>query len=127
MNPNSLANLPPHQYPKGTNGNAGGNGYSLLAELKHALNKEKRLKLVESTIQGAILREPTPFKEVWDRIEGKTPDNQPSVAIDNRQIHIHVMDEETKQLLLHIGERTRGNPLAIEEKRANNAIKQSEE
>ncbi len=73
MHPNSLANLPPTQWQKGVSGNSGGNGYSLLSELKHALNKQKREDFVNSTIEGAILREPTPFKELWERIEGKVP------------------------------------------------------
>lgn len=69
-NPKSLKNLKP--YPKGVSGNEGsGNGYSLTSELKHALNKETRAKLIQSTIEGAIKRESVPFREVWDRTEGK--------------------------------------------------------
>ena len=74
MHPNSLKALIPTQYPPGVSGNNGGNGYSLTSELKHALNKQKRQEVVSSTIEGAILREPTPFKELWDRVEGKVPD-----------------------------------------------------
>lgn len=72
--PNSLKNLKP--YPKGVSGNEGsGKGYSLTAELKHALKDlKKRKEFINSTIEGAIKREVTPFKEVWDRIEGKVVD-----------------------------------------------------
>ena len=76
MHPNSLKALIPTQYPPGVSGNNGGNGYSLTSELKHALNKKRRLAIVNSTIEGAILREPTPFKEVWDRVEGKLQDKE---------------------------------------------------
>mgnify|MGYP001577377962 FL=1 len=75
MHPNSRKNLIPTQFPKGVSGNLGsGNGYSLTAELKHALNKQKRMEFVNSTIEGAMLREPTPFRELWDRVEGKVPE-----------------------------------------------------
>lgn len=71
--PNSRKNL--ITYPKGVSGNQGsGKGYSLTSELKHALNKETRTALIQSTIEGAIKREVTPFKEVWDRVEGKVID-----------------------------------------------------
>lgn len=70
-NPKSLANLIP--YKPGQNGNPKP-GNSLLAVLKNALTKEKRLEIINSTIEGAILREPAPFHEVWDRVEGKVPD-----------------------------------------------------
>ena len=84
LNQNSLKNLKP--YPKGVNGQiASGHtpGYSLTSRLKDALDKpleapaeDASVKdlIVHSTIQGAILREPTPFKEVWDRTEGKVTD-----------------------------------------------------
>jgi len=76
MNPNSLRNLKP-PYPKGVSGNANsGNGYSLTSELKHTLrNRELRKQIVASAIEGAILREPAPFKEVWERVDGKVPEN----------------------------------------------------
>ena len=97
MHPNSLKALIPTQYPPGTNGNNGGNGYSLKAELKHALNKEKRLELVNSTIEGAILREPTPFKEVWDRVDGKVLGDQPTGTQDNRVLNfVFVLPDGTK-------------------------------
>ena len=98
MHPNSLANLPPTQWPKGVSGNNGGNGYSLKAELKHALrDKEKRKELIDSTIAGAILREPTPFKEVWDRVEGKLTDNLPLAGQDNRVVNfVFILPDGTK-------------------------------
>ena len=30
--------------------------------------------------EGAIKREPTPFKEVWERLEGKVPGDQPPAS-----------------------------------------------
>ena len=77
MHPNSLKNLTP--FKPGENGDKPGQGYSLRAELKHAL-KLRRKELVDSTIEGAIKREPTPFKEVWDRVDGKVPGDTPPVA-----------------------------------------------
>ena len=76
MHPNSLANLKP--YAPGTNGHQG--GYSLLARLKHTMEKPLVKPsdkapvgehIVYETLQGALAHEPTPFKEVWDRLEGK--------------------------------------------------------
>ena len=78
MHPNSLAAIIPYQYPKGVNGHQG--GYSLKECLQHKMDKPLtkppddapvRELLVYSTIEGAILREPTPLKEVWDRVDGK--------------------------------------------------------
>lgn len=95
--PNSIKNLKP--YPKGVSGNEGsGKGYSLTAELKHALDKETRVRLIKATIDGAIAREPTPFREVWDRVEGKVPGDMPPGFQDNRTINIIVSTEEAKQL-----------------------------
>ena len=80
MHPNSLANLKP-PYKPGENGHQ--HAYPLkerfLHALDHPLKKPKDddcagAHLVYSTLEGAILREPTPFKEAWERIEGKVPD-----------------------------------------------------
>ena len=57
------------QFQPGKSGN--NKGYSLTSELKDALDKETRAEIIKSTIEGAIKREVTPFKEVWDRVEGK--------------------------------------------------------
>ncbi len=79
MHPNSLNNLKP--YKPGENGHQG--GYSLKERLMHSLDKplvEPKPDacagdhIVYSTLVGAKLREPTPFKEVWDRTEGKVID-----------------------------------------------------
>ena len=71
QHPNSRKNLNPGYHGQ----NNGQNGYSLTSELKHALqDRERRKLLIASTIEGAIAREVTPFKEVWDRVEGKVPD-----------------------------------------------------
>lgn len=106
MHPNSLAALLPTQWPKGVSGNNGGNGYSLTAELKHALNQQKRLEIVNSTIEGAIKREPTPFKELWDRVEGKVPDKGQPLN-DNRVLNIIVINQHTSDLIALVGERAR--------------------
>jgi len=95
--PNSLKNLKP--YPKGTNGHTG--GYSLKERLIHSLDKplkppEKDApigeRIVYSTLEGALLREPTPFREVWDRVDGKVKE---TVAISGEikhavvNVHLH--------------------------------------
>lgn len=73
MHPNSLKNLIP--YKPGQNGNPKP-GNSLTAQLKNALvdNPELAKQFIASTIQGAIKREPTPFRELWDRVDGKLVD-----------------------------------------------------
>ena len=82
--PNSLKNLLGPRWEKGQSGNP--YGYSLTSALKHSLGKPlKQLSedapardlLIYSTLEGAIKREPTPFKEVWDRTEGRVPGEQP--------------------------------------------------
>ena len=80
MHLNSLKNLRP-SWKVGQSGNP--HGYSLTSRLKDALAKPlkqpskdapARDLLIYSTLEGAIKREPTPFKEVWDRTEGKVAD-----------------------------------------------------
>jgi len=75
--PNSRKNLKP--FPPGTNGNPHP-GCSLTLLLKDALVKELQkpsdkapahAHLIYSTLKGALKREAVPFKEVWDRVEGK--------------------------------------------------------
>ncbi len=72
--PNSRKNLKP-PYKPGENGNPKP-GNSLTARLKNALVDHPQLaeEFIQSTIHGAIKREPTPFKEVWERLEGKVPE-----------------------------------------------------
>jgi len=76
-NPNSLVNLAKgraklaEMRKNGELTNPG--GYSLRSELKQAL-KDRRRELLENTIQGAIDLMPTPFHEVWDRVDGKLND-----------------------------------------------------
>jgi len=81
MHPNSLKNLEIGKFPKGYNGNQ--QGYSLKSLLLDNLQKPLKAPpkdapardlLVHSTIEGAIKRETAPFKEVWDRTEGKVTD-----------------------------------------------------
>ena len=104
--PNSLKNLIPTMGYHGQNN--GQNGYSLTSELKHALaNKELRQQLIQSMIAGAILREVTPFKELWDRVEGKVPGDQPVIQNDNRVLNIIVADKRTAELMGRIGERAK--------------------
>lgn len=89
QSPNSQKNLKP--FPKGSNGGLNKRGYSLTAALKHALtNDAKRRELVESTIAGAILREPAPFREVWDRVEGKVAERHQILG----DINIEVVFED---------------------------------
>ncbi len=66
------------QWKPGESGNK--QGYSLKSRLDDAMGKPLTKpsddaividKLVYSTIEGALNREPTPFREVWDRTEGK--------------------------------------------------------
>ena len=80
-NPNSLANLLPHMYKPGTNGH--GRVYPLKQRLQHALDHPLKKpkadapageQLVYATLKGAIDLVPTPFRETWDRVEGKVPD-----------------------------------------------------
>jgi len=72
----SLANLKP--YKPGQNGNPKP-GNSLKAVLLNALTHEKRVELVNATIDGAIGLVPVAFHEVWDRVEGKLQDTPPPV------------------------------------------------
>ena len=100
-NPNSLANLVKGRarlVEKRKNGELSNpQGYSLKAELKHAL-KERRHELIEATIQGAIELQPTPFHEVWDRVEGPVKDTRVENQ-DNRVLNVIVLNTETKDLI----------------------------
>lgn len=105
MHPNSLKNLKP-PFPPGTNGYNQGR-MSLTERLRHQLAKEQGKQaeaLVQAAIEGALKREPTPFKEVWDRVDGRLQDTPP-VVIDNRQVNIFVKDAETRELLGRVAER----------------------
>ena len=109
-NPNSLKALGEHRrtWPKGQSGLP--TGISLTAALKEALRTndgEKRRKLIDSTLAGAILREPTPFKEVWDRVEGKVAEKGPPVNNDNRVLNIIVINQHTADLIGRVGERAK--------------------
>jgi len=86
--PNTLKNLKP--FPKGHNGNPNP-GYSLTSRLRDSLKKPlKKPKgdapvgdlLVYSTLVGALEREPTPFRETWDRVDGKLQDNSSGTTIN---------------------------------------------
>ena len=108
--PNCLKNLKP--FKSGENGNPH-RPYPLKQQLEDALRRplasphQKAAAgkhLVYSTLQGALLREPTPFREVWDRIEGKLQDTPP-VSVDNRQVNIYVTSEKSKELTENAGRR----------------------
>ena len=104
QHPNSLKNLKP--YKPGENGH--GRVYPLKLRLQHALDKPivkpredapAGEHIVYATLQGALKREPTPFKEVWDRIEGKLQDTTVKLEDHRQQINIIVSDERAKQLI----------------------------
>ena len=101
--PNSLANL-----KSGWHGqDLSMNGVSLTQELKTKLRKDPTLRkqIVESTLEGALKREPTPFREVWDRVDGRLQDNPPQVQ-GVTVINILVRGEHMKELLAKVAERT---------------------
>lgn len=88
------------------------NGYSLKSRLLNLLDKPLVKpgedstvgdQLAYSSIEGAILREPTPFREVWDRVDGKLQDAQAPFQ-DNRVINIIVSSEKAKELTEGVGE-----------------------
>ena len=83
------------------------NGVSLTQELKTKLRKDPTLRkqIVESTLEGALKREPTPFREVWDRVDGRLQDNPPQVQ-GVTVINILVRGEHMKELLAKVAERT---------------------
>lgn len=75
---NSLANLKPVKWKPGESGNSV--GWSLTSMLKHQMshplkeppeNASANVRFVYSTIRGALKREPIPFREIWDRLEGR--------------------------------------------------------
>jgi len=90
IHPNSLANLELGKFQKGNNGNHNTEGYSLTSLLKDALifplkeprpDATVRELLVYSTITGALAREPGPFAQVWDRIDGKVIERRMSINV----------------------------------------------
>ena len=121
QHPNSLANLRPIMWKKGQSGNP--KGESLTACLQRLIAKPlaepppyapAKEQIIYATLTGAIQREPTPFREVWDRLEGPVEANKPPLVIDNRQVNIYVLDRETKDLLLRAKERTQSNTPQID-------------
>ena len=101
--PNSLANL-----KSGWHGqDLSMNGVSLTQELKAKLRKDPTLRkqIVESTLEGALKREPTPFREVWDRVDGRLQDNPPQVQ-GVTVINILVRGEHMREMLAKVAERT---------------------
>lgn len=103
--PNSLKNLKP--FPPGTNGYTihQNKGMSLTARLRHLLDEEeadlaskvtRAQRLAYSTIEGAILREPVPFREVWDRVEGKVADRHEMNIIEKVMNIVFVLPSGTK-------------------------------
>lgn len=106
--PKSLANLIP--YKKGENGHQFG-GFNLTERLKHALRKhpEQVEQIICSTIEGCILREPTPFHEVWDRMEGKVPDRTIPGSPELIQNFIFILPDGTKLAPKALIEERNGN------------------
>ncbi len=80
QHPNSRASLKPGYHGQ----DLSHNGVSLTTVLKTKLHRTKALqeKLVDSAIEGALLREPTPFKEIWDRVDGKLESLAPSLTLN---------------------------------------------
>ena len=77
-------------------------GYSITSRVKDYLGKPlkppppdapARDLIAYSAVQGAILREPTPFREVWDRIDGKVSD--PDSKLTFNDIHISITYESS--------------------------------
>jgi hypothetical protein len=99
--PNSKKNL--IMFPPGHNGNPNP-GLSLTCRLRKALLESKKEpgkdasvaeQLVYSTLEGALKREPTPFREVWDRVDGKLQDTPPVFT----DVKVMIVREEPKQLV----------------------------
>ena len=110
--PNSLKNLEKRHEPwkPGETGNP--KGSSLSQRLQNAMDRPPQTPeddatvaeiIVFSTLQGAINREPTPFREVWDRTEGKIVDT-PTAYQDNRVVNIIVSSEKAKELTEKVGD-----------------------
>ena len=101
MHPNSLKNLKPPWQP-GTNGyNAG--RLSLTERLRHWLDKPlvkpapdaKAVDwVVYSTIKGAIDREPSPFNQLWDRVDGKVVEQRRNLI----KIEFEVIEEQPRRI-----------------------------
>ena len=65
--------------------------------------------LVYSTIAGALLREPAPFHEVWDRGEGKVKESTPSVLPGGQVLNIIVVGggQNLQDIIQQVKERTK--------------------
>ena len=110
QHPNSRANLRPFPSP----GDLNRQGKSLTLRLRESLDEplakpdassSVREHLVYSTLEGALKREPTPFREVWDRVDGRLQDNPPQVQ-GVTVINILVRGEHMKEMLAKVAERT---------------------
>ena len=117
LHPNTLANLADGTKSWNWKPGQGGNvkGYSLKSRLLDALIQNGKLEpqcigdeIVLSTIEGAKLREPAPFRELWDRCEGKQTSDDKPLATTNVQINIVVESANGQDMLRRImaGERT---------------------
>ncbi len=100
QNPNSLKNLRAGNPPI----DIGKHGYSLTSALKDNLNKPLKVPdldapvrdhIVYATLQGALKREPTPLREVWDRSDGKLIDKQALIG----DILIEVVYRDKKEVV----------------------------
>lgn len=117
MHPNSLKNLRP--FPPGTNGNRNP-GYSLTQALKDALRQGGMTQkppadapawrhIVYSTLQGAYKREPTPFREVWDRLEGKVPEQHQVDVTERRATFLFILPDGREMTLKELGDGSSDN------------------
>jgi len=116
QHPNSRNNLVPlepgNNIPAGMDKNPA--RYSITSRVKDYLGKPlkppppdapARDVLAYSILEGAILRESTPFREVWDRVDGKIPDAVNTTNIDNRTVNIIVSSDKAKTLTESVGNR----------------------
>ncbi len=105
MTPQELANLKP--YKPGTNGH--GRVYPLKLRLQHALDhpltEPKKDApagelLVYATLKGAIDLVTTPFKETWDRVEGRVIDTHAIVGkVIFEVVHVEKHKDYTGEFL----------------------------
>lgn len=103
-NPNLKAASVATQWKPGESGNKA--GYSLKSRLDDAIQKPLKdpgedatagERLVHATLKGAIELQPTPFRETWDRTEGKLTDTP--LIQDNRVINFIVSGDKAKELM----------------------------
>ena len=93
LHPNTLANLEKSPAPIWEPGQSGHiQGESLKGCLQRLAEKPlvkpdpktapAKEQIAYATLEGAVLREPTPFKEAWERLEGKVPEKHLIAQVD---------------------------------------------